>query len=148
MTDTTDYKKRCRDIAGFLEWRGYSVAVAAVGVSIFSVSTSIARGIDLTAVMIWLLTVHGISVAATLALSLLLYFDAHLFRRMAAYEDEVTGGRLVDAYLVRKGFKNRPDGVRPLADRIVGARRWAWRQIMMAAVSIASGLLVLALHFA
>ncbi len=65
---------------------------------------------------------------ATLGLSLLLAFDALLFRLIASHESEVAGGTAVDDILARMRLKPVPEGRRSLAARIAGTRRLLARQ--------------------
>lgn len=66
--------------------------------------------------------------AATLALvtlgySVLIGFDALLFRLIAGYEEVPDGCVAVDDLLARMRLKQRPATIRPLAARIAGTRR-------------------------
>jgi hypothetical protein len=60
---------------------------------------------------------------ATVALSILLIFDALLFRLMATYPDDMSGGAAVDDLLARMRLKPRTTLTRPLT--IVYAERAA-----------------------
>lgn len=73
-------------------------------------------------------TVATVSGLAVLALSALIRFDAALFHLMASYDEETAGGEAVDDALTRMRLKPKPDRVRSLAERMVGARRLVFRQ--------------------
>jgi hypothetical protein len=75
-----------------------------------------------------------------LALSMLVLFDALLFRLIAGHESEAMGTAAVDDLLMRLRLKSVPAINRPLAERIAGARRLLLRQRLALAVFIASAL--------
>jgi hypothetical protein len=72
-----------------------------------------------------LATVSGLG---TLGLSLLLLFDALLFRLMASHESEAAGGAAVDDLLARMRLKPAPKSLRSLDARIAGTRRLLAKQ--------------------
>ena len=81
--------------------------------------------------------------SGVLAYSVILAFDALLFRVLASYEDEWKGGAAVDDLLVRMHLKSTPTTTRSLADRAAGTRRLVTRQrIAMMAASAAIMLLM------
>jgi hypothetical protein len=59
----------------------------------------------------------------TLGYSVLIGFDALLFRLIAGYEEVPDGCVAVDDLLARMRLKQRPATIRPLAARIAGTRR-------------------------
>ena len=67
--------------------------------------------------------VAAVSALATLALSVLLLFDALLFRVIASHTDEREGCAAVDDILTRMRLKPGPVQTRGLAERIAGTRR-------------------------
>ncbi|TPN81882.1 hypothetical protein FJ987_09050 [Mesorhizobium sp. CU2] len=76
------------------------------------------------------------SAVVVLGLSALLFFDALLFRLMATYDDELSGGAAVDDMLARMRLKPAPAVTRPLDDRIAGTRRLLVRQRIAFAVFV------------
>jgi hypothetical protein len=74
------------------------------------------------------LSVSAAGAAAVLALSALLAFDALLFRLMASYDDEASGGAAVDDILARMRLKPAPSTTRLLDDRMAGTRRLLFKQ--------------------
>lgn len=60
---------------------------------------------------------------AVLTLSLVVGFDALLFRLIASHRAEEAGCAAVDELLARMRLKPRPPATRPLAARIAGTRR-------------------------
>lgn len=81
---------------------------------------------------------------ATLALSALLLFDAFLFRVIASFGGETTGGSAVDDLLQRMRLKPAPSVVRPLADRIAGTRRLMRLHLGAAALCVACTIALIA----
>jgi len=67
---------------------------------------------------------------ATLALSVLILFDALLFRLVASHAGDETGCAAVDDLLARMRLKPLPSRNRPLAERIAGTGRLLVRQRM------------------
>jgi len=65
---------------------------------------------------------------ATLAFSMLILFDALLFRLMASRDSEAEGGAAVDDVLTRMRLKPAPAATRPLDQRMAGTRRLLTRQ--------------------
>jgi hypothetical protein len=72
-------------------------------------------------VLLWL----GMAAAAAsvIALSLYLLFDAMLFRLLASYENEDSGGIAIDRFLSRTGLRKLPETNRALAERMAGTAR-------------------------
>jgi hypothetical protein len=89
------------------------------------------------------LSVSAAGAAAVLALSALLAFDALLFRLMASYDDEASGGAAVDDILARMRLKPAPSTTRLLDDRMAGTRRLLFKQraalALFAAALLAAG---------
>jgi hypothetical protein len=82
-----------------------------------------------------LLGVAILAATVTLAYSVVLVFDALLFRIIARYEDDWKGGAAVDDILAHMHLKKPPDITRPLADRAAGTFRLAARQRVAFAVT-------------
>lgn len=76
---------------------------------------------------------------ATLAFSMLILFDALLFRLMASHDGEVSGGAAVDDLLARMRLKPTPATTRLLDQRIAGTRRLLMQQrVAFAVFAVAS----------
>lgn len=117
MTSTADhdYKSRCERAATHFLWQAI-LPIIIVAILQFAVST------DTTpTLMLSLLAV--LAGYATVALSILLIFDALLFRLMATYPDDMSGGAAVDDLLARMRLKPRTTLTRPLDDRLRGTSR-------------------------
>ncbi|RWC25626.1 MAG: hypothetical protein EOS27_27990 [Mesorhizobium sp.] len=74
------------------------------------------------------LSLAAASAVAVLALSVLLAFDALLFRIMASHDDEASGGAAVDDILARMRLKPLAPATRSLDERIAGTRRLLFKQ--------------------
>lgn len=74
----------------------------------------------------WLIA--AVSAAATLVLSVLLVFDALLFRLMASHANEAGGSAAVDDVLARMRLKPAAAGGRSLGQRMAGTRRLLVKQ--------------------
>ncbi|TGQ34684.1 MULTISPECIES: hypothetical protein [unclassified Mesorhizobium] len=74
----------------------------------------------------WL--VAAASAVATLAFSVLLLFDALLFRLMASHASETAGGAAVDDVLARMRLKTTAAVPRSLDQRMAGTRRLVIKQ--------------------
>jgi len=86
---------------------------------------------------------------AVLVYSVILVFDALLFRVIASYDDEWKGAVAVDDILARMRLKPIPATTRSLADRVAGTRRLATRQrVALAAASAAMLILTVPNYFA
>ncbi|KQU79506.1 hypothetical protein ASD12_12725 [Mesorhizobium sp. Root102] len=89
------------------------------------------------------LSITAASAVAVLALSALLAFDALLFRLMASYDDEASGGAAVDDMLARMRLKPAPSTTRLLEDRMAGTSRLLFKQraalALFAAALLAAG---------
>lgn len=141
------YQARCLAIARVL--RRQALAVFVLMIAIFcSVAFLLATPGGPTPLAAICLVLAAALAVAGVALSALLLFDARLFRLMATYPDERTGGAAVDTYLAERRLKPRPATVRSLAQRMTGARRWMRRQLMLAAATAILILLALAINFA
>jgi hypothetical protein len=85
----------------------------------------------------WL--VAAVGALATLAFSMLILFDALLFRLMASHDGEVSGGAAVDDLLARMRLKPTPATTRPLDQRMAGTRRVLMQQrVAFAVFAVAS----------
>ena len=82
--------------------------------------------------------VAAMGALATLALSMLILFDALLFRLIASHDSEAIGTRAVDDLLMRMRMKSAPNRNRPLAERAAGTRRLLFRQRVTLALFIAA----------
>lgn len=71
-------------------------------------------------------------------LSVILVFDALLFRLIASHESEAGGCAAVDDLLARMQLKPRPGRLRHLAERVAGTRRLMRYHLMALAVCIAA----------
>jgi hypothetical protein len=96
-----------------------------------------ARATSLSAAA-WLAAAVG--AVATLAFSVLILFDALLFRLMASHDDEAAGGAAVDGVLARMRLKPMPAETRPLDLRIAGTRRLLMKQRLAFALFAAASL--------
>ncbi|MCV3209386.1 hypothetical protein OHD62_23060 [Mesorhizobium sp. YC-39] len=72
--------------------------------------------------------VAAASALATLAFSMLILFDALLFRLMASHASETAGGAAVDDLLARMRLKPEPAAARSLDQRMSGTRRLLMKQ--------------------
>jgi hypothetical protein len=144
----TALRSQCLKIARNLRWQA-TIASLSVGLS----STIIIATLilypsprPLLTALLALFTLVGALV--TLALSVLLWFDAALFTLMASYPDEISAGRAVDDFLARTKLKPLPDATRPLSGRIAGTKRLMRRQLRLAAATAILAVLAFAANFA
>lgn len=72
--------------------------------------------------------VAAASALVTLAFSMLILFDALLFRLMASHDGETAGGAAVDDLLARMRLKPEPTAARSLDQRMSGTRRLLMKQ--------------------
>lgn len=72
--------------------------------------------------------VAAASALAILAFSMLILFDALLFRLMASHDSETAGGAAVDDVLARMRLKPEPTAARSLDQRMSGTRRLLMKQ--------------------
>lgn len=112
-----------------------ALAIAALAVSLAMASTGhhvTASSLPAAAV------VTVISAFTTLAFSVLLLFDALLFRLIASYASEADGCVAVDDILARMRLKSMPERTRSVAERIAGTRRILLAQRTAFAISFAA----------
>lgn len=72
--------------------------------------------------------VAAVSALATLAFSMLILFDALLFRLMASHDSDSAGGAAIDDVLARMRLKPIPAATRSLDERMAGTRRLLIKQ--------------------
>ncbi|ANT51071.1 hypothetical protein [Mesorhizobium amorphae] len=89
--------------------------------------------------------VAAVGALATLAFSMLILFDALLFRLMASHDNEAAGGATIDDVLARMRLKPAPAATRSLDQRMAGTRRLLMKQrlafALFAAVSLVAAFL-------
>lgn len=145
---TSQYQERCLAIAVSLAAQSRWVS-AIIGATILGLGFVFLNTPDFASSGVaWLFLADCVMGAIGIALSMLLRFDAALFRQMATYDDERAGGAAVDALLARRRLKPLPPVVRPLDDRMAGAGRWARRQRFIMVLFLLIAALALLVNFA
>jgi len=130
MTDAGDRS------AAFADWLVRQAVVGLIGggvlvpVLVFVAST----GVDDHPLPGCLLLIATLGALATLALSVLLRFDAALFHSMAG-KDETAAGAEIDQLLTAMRLKPLPAETRPLDARMAGARKLVEKQRIAHAVA-------------
>lgn len=142
MTDNA-YQERTNRFARRLMRQAAWPAAIVVAASILVPLTASPRGAFGSLRAAIPLSVSAAIAVVVLVLSALLVFDALLFRLMASYDDEASGGAAVDDILVRMRMKPSPSATRSLDDRMAGASRLLFKQraalALFAAVLLAAG---------
>lgn len=82
----------------------------------------------------------AVGALTTLAFSMLILFDALLFRLMASHDNEAAGGAAIDDVLARMRLKPAPAATRPLDQRMAGTRRLLMKQRLAFALFVAASL--------
>lgn len=114
-TPNLDYPSRCEHTATRLLWQAVlPIIIVAIFLPAVSAQTPLAMMLTPLAILAGYTTV---------GLSILLIFDALLFRLMASHSDETSAGAAVDDLLARMRLKPAPPTTRPLEDRIRGSNR-------------------------
>lgn len=84
--------------------------------------------------------VAAVGALTALAFSMLILFDALLFRLMASHDNEAAGGAAIDDVLARMRLKPAPAATRPLDQRMAGTRRLLMKQRLAFALFVAASL--------
>lgn len=111
----SDYRSLCERTARRLLWAAI-VPITSVAIVLPAMSTASPLAMVFTLLAI-------IAGYATVALSILIIFDALLFRLMATHPDDASAGAAVDDLLARMRLKPRPTVTRPLEARMRGSDR-------------------------
>ena len=135
MTQGAYQERTGRFAAMLIKQAAWPAAVVIAGDSIAPLVASARGALHAPLAMLGLLGAAA-SAVVVLGLSALLFFDALLFRRMATYDGELSGGAAVDDLLARMRLKPAPAAPRPLDDRIAGTRRLLARQRIAFAIFV------------
>ncbi|MFD2051679.1 hypothetical protein ACFSQT_00395 [Mesorhizobium calcicola] len=127
MTDNA-YQESADRFARMLMKQAAWPAAVVVAATVLAPLAASGRGAFETLRASTALSVSAAGAAAVLALSALLAFDAFLFRLMASYDDEASGGAAVDDILARMRLKSSPSTTRSLQDRMAGTSRLLFKQ--------------------
>ena len=84
--------------------------------------------------------VAAVGALTTLSFSMLILFDALLFRLMASHDNEAAGGAAIDDVLARMRLKPAPAATRSLDQRMAGTRRLLMKQRLAFALFVAASL--------
>jgi|GEM_PF-1743790 len=140
MSDDAYREKAGRVAAQMARQAAWPAAIVAAGDSVAPLFASARGALHAPFAMLGLLAATA-SAVVVLGLSVLLLFDALLFRLMASHDDALSGGAAVDDLLVRMRLKPALAAPRPLDDRIAGTRRLLTRQRIAFAVFVVAFLL-------
>lgn len=127
MTDDA-YQQRASGFAAMLMTQAIWPAAIVLLCEGFAPLVASARGVFQTPLAVLALLASAAGAVAVLGLSALLVFDALLFRLMATYDNEVSGGAAVDDILARMRLKPVAPTPRPIDERMAGTRRLLNRQ--------------------